>query len=95
MLANGDDLRLRRDAADVAPRLLARLERQRGLDLGVARKGLRARQEDRAAVAVERVASLLRAAQAVGDAVLVAEEEVGGVDEDGVALARLDRKSVV
>src|ERR1041385_4490866 len=73
--------------------LMSRPGRSCVSNVGVARKGLRVRQEDRAAVAVERVASLLRAAQAIGDAVLVAEEKVGGVDEDGLALARFDFES--
>src|SRR5207248_153097 len=76
VLAHGDELRLRRDAADERPRALVRFEGEDRFDFGVAWEGLRARGEDRAAVAVERVVALPRVAQTLGDAMLIAEEEV-------------------
>ena len=80
MLADRDHFRGGRDAADERSGTIAGGERQRGLDLGIAGKGFRAREVERAAVAVERIRALLRIAQATRYAVSVREKELRGVD---------------
>src|SRR5436190_23675308 len=90
MHAHRDEGRHRRDAADQIARPVLRLEREDRLDFGVARKGFRAWHENRAAVAIDRVAPLLRGAKSIGDAVLIADEKVGAIDDYTVRVARLD-----
>src|SRR5205809_792672 len=89
MLAHRHGLRSRRYAADQRSRTLLRLERQCGFDFAVLRKRLRPRHVDGAAVLVDAVASLLRLAQPRRNAMLVAQKEVGRIDNDAIAFALL------
>src|SRR5690349_7641145 len=93
MLANRHQLRSRRHAAHQRPGTIVRLERQDRFDFAVLRKRLRARQKNRAAIAIDAVAALLRRSQTLRDAMLVAQKEVGGIDSDDVAFSLLHFES--
>src|SRR5438270_565273 len=71
MLADGDELRDRSDAADERSGTIVCLECQRRFDLGVLRKRFRSRQVNRAAILIDRVAALLRCSQSIRNAMHV------------------------
>ena len=85
--ADGHSLRVGGYVTDVAAGLAAR-ERQPGLQLGVLREALQHRRDRRAAAFVERERPLAGLPEPVGDAVRVADDEVGGVDQYAPAAGR-------
>jgi len=70
-------------------------ERQERLDLGVPGETLRSRRIDRAPRVIELVSPLLGGPQALGHAVGVAEEEVGGIDENAALFLGFDFESTL
>src|SRR2546425_244919 len=93
MLADGDELRSRSDAADQRARTIVGLQCQDRLDFAVLRKRLRARKKNRAPISIHAVVALLSRAQPIGDAMLIAQKEIGAVDGNDIAFALLHFES--
>ena len=73
------------DAGNSGPAAPRRGKRERHVELGVVGKAFGEREVDRGAIARQRVAPLIAALQRQRHLVPIAEDEVGGVDEQAAA----------